>query len=225
VALPIRLRETSPQSLDDILIRATTHLKNLSFGCELIVFSRERFKRRVQRGYSCMRSGPPQPRTRARGSRKHHRRPKLAALAMDQAWRDRPKIGKDRNGCDSHLGHHRAKFPLYTKNQERLAQAIRWAMPSGSHCERSKIKIAQTQSQALVLLGAVGTDGRRTSPARLQLDVSGVNHPLVTAPSAHIACNRATARCIASTSAAVVSSLPLLHIPLKAAPSSMTILS
>jgi hypothetical protein len=37
-------------------------------------------------------------------------------------------------------------------------------MPSGSQCDCSKIKIAQTPSRALVLLGAVGTDGRRTSP-------------------------------------------------------------
>src|SRR5262249_17403163 len=48
---------------------------------------------------------------------------------------------------------------------------------------------------------------------------------MVTATRVHIACNRATARCIASTSAAGVSSFPLLHIPLKAAPSSMIILS
>ena len=94
---------------------------------------------------------------------------------MDQPWRDRPKIGKGRSGCDGHLGHHRAKFPstvtLYTKNQERLAPAIRWVCHSDRSATGSTSSL-QTQSRALALLGAVGTDGKRTNPVRLQFDVS-----------------------------------------------------
>jgi hypothetical protein len=78
----------------------------------------------------------------------------------------------------------------------------------------------QTQSRSL---GSCSTS-YSAGPFLIAQRSVRVTH-VVTATRVHIACNRATARCIASTSAAVVSSLPLLHIPLKAAPSSMIILS
>ena len=123
---------------------------------------------------------------------------------------------------------------------------------SPSQCDQTKVEFAQTAS--LAGAASIGRNRRQTDqtphrggsaailrPQTLSrlvglcstLQVGTIsNRPavcprrhLVTATRVHIACNRATARCIASTSAAVVSSFPLLHIPLKAAPSSMTILS
>ena len=135
-----------------------------------------------------------------------------------------------------------------TKRQERLSQAKKLGMLSGSLCEGPRSSLRRPNRERCAALSgsrqtnfytAGGSAGilRPQTPfaiRRLLSSFQGKPFPpersvrvvrIRTATRVHSACNRATARCIASTSAAVVSSFPLLHIPLKAAPSSITILS
>jgi len=159
-----------------------------------------------------------------------------------QPWRHPPKIGMCRNGCGGRPGHRRAaksheRLLVCTGKEGEYAAQIAVRLDQRQDCENPIARRNRRQTDhpcaTRYRQPYLPTDPRRNQAAFVRRFRDGPfltpavcpRRLMVAATSAHIACNRATARCIASTSAAVVSSLPLLHIPLKAAPSSMTIVS